>query len=192
VDAEDPLAEVQRALAERFEQQPARASVSFVGVEPIEVLRFEVSPDLRTYVSLGMSRHPMTGAQEQVRQSSGPRAELVLEIRDPADAFRDVWRQLAVLAAAPAVEGVVYREAMTVDLGAALVSGSGCTGVVAADSALPAVPTAAGEVDFVRVVPATSAEIAWCRVRGAAALREQWRAAGTDLLDLARRPVQLG
>ena len=29
------------ALSEHFGQRPARASVSFVGVEPIEVLRFE-------------------------------------------------------------------------------------------------------------------------------------------------------
>ena len=43
-----------------------RASVSFVGVDPIEVLRFEPIPGERAYVSLGMSRHPMTGLPSPV------------------------------------------------------------------------------------------------------------------------------
>ena len=43
-----------------------------------------------------------------MRRRDGPRAELMLHLRDPADEHADVWRRLAVLAAAPAVEGVVY------------------------------------------------------------------------------------
>ncbi len=44
---------------------------------------------------------------------------------------------------------------------------------------------------ILQVLPATSTELAWCRVRGSAALRERWAAAGYDLLDLARGPVAL-
>lgn len=183
-----PLAEVEAALIEHFGSQPVRASVSFVGVEPIEVLRFEPVPGERAYLSLGMSRHPMTGAAEAVRATSGPRAELVLHLRDPTDAYADVWRRLAVLAAAPAVEGVVYVPGMTVDLGAPLFLGSRCTGVLTAESSVPTVP---GDVEIMRVIPATAAELAWCRVHGAAALRQRWNDHDVDLYDLARSGVPL-
>jgi len=46
-------------------------------------------------------------------------------------------------------------------------------------------------VDVLQVVPATQNELAWCRVRGAAALRERWTAQHVDLLDLGRRTVVL-
>jgi hypothetical protein len=188
----DVPAQVERALVEHFGSRPLRASVSFVGVEPVDVLRFEPIPDERAYVSLGMSRHPMVGGDELVRTADGPRAELVLHLRDPADTFADVWRRLAVLAAAPAVEGVVYREGMTVDLGEPLAAGTRCTGVVTTASAIAPVDTGAGPVEMIRVVPATPEELAWCRVRGAAALEERWRDRAIDLLDLARRTVDLG
>ena len=66
-----------------------RASMSFVGVEPVEVLRFEPIPGERAYVSLGMARRPMTGAGELVQQAHGPRAELMLHVRDPTDSFSE-------------------------------------------------------------------------------------------------------
>jgi hypothetical protein len=188
----DVVAQVEQALVEHFGARPLRASVSFVGVEPVDVLRFEPIPDERAYVSLGMSRHPMVGGDQLVRTAEGPRAELFLHLRDPADAFAGAWRRLAVLAAAPAVEGVVYRAGMTVDLGTPLAAGSRCTGVLTAASTIDPVPTGAGTVDVIRVVPATPEELAWCRVRGAAVLEERWRDADIDLLDLARRAVELG
>jgi hypothetical protein len=40
-------------------------------------------------------------------------------------------------------------------------------------------------------LPATSAELAWARVHGAAPLEELWRAQECDLLDLGRQPVDL-
>lgn len=187
----DVLAQVEQALVEHFAARPLRASVSFVGVEPVDVLRFEPIPDERAYVSLGMSRHPMVAGDELVRTADGPRAELVLHLRDPADTFADVWRRLAVLAAAPAVEGVVYRAGMTVDLGEPLAAGSRCTGVVTTASAIGPVDTVAGPVEVIRVVPATPQELAWCRVRGAAALEQRWRDRGIDLLDLGRGTVDL-
>lgn len=187
----DVLATVESALVEHFGHRPVRASVSFVGVDPIEVLRFEPIPGERAYVSLGMARHPMTGAAASVVAADGPRAELMLHLRDPGDDHADVWRRLAVLAAAPAVEGVVYSPGMSVDLGEMLVAGSACTGVVVDASPIGDVPTAEGPVSVLQALPATSNELAWCRVRGSGPLRERWRDAGTDLADLHRSAVRL-
>jgi hypothetical protein len=187
----DVLAAVERALVEHFGSRPSRASVSFVGVEPLEILRFEPIPGERAYVSLGMSRRPMTAAAETAVTESGPRAELMLHLRDPADEYADVWRSLAVLAAAPAVEGVVHQPGMTVDLGGPLAPGSRCIGVVTADSSLPPLVTPAGDVAVIHVVPATATELAWCRVHGSTALTERWRRDATDLLDLTRQAVAL-
>jgi hypothetical protein len=185
------LAEVEAALVEHFGHRPQRASVSFVGVDRIEVLRFEPIPGERAYLTLGMSRHPMTGAAESVVAADGPRAELMLHLRDPTDDHAEVWRRLALLAAAPSVEGVVYAPGMSIDLGEPLTAGSACTGVVIDGAAISAIDVEAGNVAVLQVVPATSTELAWCRVRGSAALRERWIEADTDTLDLARRPVPL-
>lgn len=182
---------VEAALVEHFAHQPQRASVSFVGVEPIDVLRFEPVPGERAYVSLGMSRHPMTGAAELVQAADGPRAELMLHLHDPTDEYADVWRKVALLAAAPAVEGVVHTPGMSLDLGEPLVAGSACTGVLITESPLADIATDDGPVAVLQAVPATSTELAWCRVRGSAALRERWTDANTDLLDLTRRAVAL-
>ena len=178
---------VAAALAEHFAHAPLRASVSFVGVDPIDILRFEPIPGERAYVSLGMSRHPMTGADADVMNADGPHAELMLHLRDEQDRFADVWRQLAVLAAAPAVEGVVYRAGMTVDMGQPLAAGSACTGALVVESPLDAI----GSVEVLQLVPATQNELAWCRVHGSEELRQRWTDNETDVQDLARRAVEL-
>ncbi|MCW2494570.1 suppressor of fused domain protein [Jatrophihabitans sp.] len=187
----DPLSAIDEALREHFGHSPVRASVSFVGVEPIDILRFEPIPGERAYLTLGMARHPMTSAADPMLASDGPRAELMLHISDPADRFVDVWRQLAVLGAAPAVEGVVYSAGMTVDLGQPLVTGSLCTGAVLTESAVGSVSTGAGPVEILQVNAATQNELAWSRVKGSAVLRERWAERGVDLLDLGRGPVDL-
>jgi len=191
VSAPGILDEVERAIGDHFGQSPTRATVSFVGVDPIQVLRFEPTPGELAYVTLGMSALPMTAAADLMVSPDGPRAELMLHVRDIPSGFSDVWRQLAVLAAAPAVEGVVYRADMTVDLGVPLADGSDCTGGVLDASPLLPVVTSAGPVAVLQVVPATHNELAWCRVRGATALRERWSAQHIDLLDLGRRAVVL-
>lgn len=190
-EAPDLLALVDAALTEHFGHQPARASVAFVGVEPIEVLRFEPIPGERAFVSLGMSRRAMTGAEEVIQRQDGPRAELMLHVHDPADEFADVWRTVALLAAAPVVEGVVYSPGMTVDTGQPLAVGTRCTGGVLAESPVGPVPTPSGPVDVLQLLPATSTELAWCRVQGSAALRERWAAQGCDLTDLTRPAAKL-
>jgi hypothetical protein len=127
-----------------------------------------------------------------VTATGGPRAELFLHLTDPGDRFAAVWRQVAVLAAAPVVEGVVYRPDMTVDLGAPLVAGSRCTGAIVAASPIGDVVLAGtAPVAVLQLLPATQAELAWARVRGGAALRERWDEEGTDLRDLGRGGVAL-
>lgn len=192
-DVTDPvLTAVESALVEHFGSRPARASVSFVGVEPIEVLRFEPIPGERAYLSLGMSRHPMTGPEQAVVATDGPRGELMLHLQDPADRFADVWSRVALLAASPAVESVVFRRGLTMDLQEPLVAGSACTGVVVTDSPLPDVTTPAGPVTVFAIVPVTANELAWARARSGDALLERLEASGEDLRDLDRRTVDLG
>lgn len=183
---------IDAALRGHFGQEPGRASVSYVGVEPVEVLRFELEPGQLVYASLGMARAPMTGADQAVQHADGPRAELLLRLHDPVGSFADAWRAVALLAAAPAVEGVVYGDGLTVDLGQPLGGRSRCTGGVVAGSDLPDIDTPAGPVAVLRLLPATAAELAWARVHGSAALRARWDEHAIDLLDLGRTAVPLG
>lgn len=186
--AADLLELVERSLSEYFGVEPQRAAVSFVGVEPIQILRFGAGPESTWYVSLGMSRQPMLSAGTDLVGGAGPRAELLVEVNGEAEGL---WRHLAVLAASPAVEGVVYREGMTVDLGTPLVAGSQCIGGVIIASDVPAVRSGEIEVEILRVAPATATELAWCRVHGAPALRQKWQDQGVDVCDLRRRAAGL-
>lgn len=189
VTSDDVLLLVDAALREHFHHDPERASVSFVGVDPIEVLRFEPVPGEHAYVSLGTSRHPMTAADSDIRSEHGPRAELMVQVRHGHG--EDVWRQLAVLAAAPAVEGVLYVPGMTVDLGVALAPGSRCTGGVISTAPIPDITVPEGYVQIFQVLPATPTELAFARVHGADALVTRWTEHRTQLADLGRRAVDL-
>jgi hypothetical protein len=186
------LTTVEQHLVAHFGHRPVRASVSFVGVEPLEVLRFELTGAERVYVSLGMARQPMTGAGEVVQRADGPRAELMVRLGDPLDRFSGLYRALAVLAAAPMVEGVVYTPGMSVDTAEPLAPGTLCTGGVLADSPAGPIDTPAGPVDVLQLLPATPNELAWCRVHGSAALRARWDQQEVDLRELARDAVGLG
>ncbi|MDP9094157.1 MAG: suppressor of fused domain protein [Actinomycetota bacterium] len=185
---------VERALCDHFGHDPVRASIAFLGLEPIEVLRFEPIPGEVAYLSLGMSRRPMSaasGSSVEIVPTHGPRAELMLHVREDG-AHADAWRQLGVLAAAPAVEGVVYSPGMTVDLGQPLAAGSRCTGVVVLESAISPIDSVGGPVIVFAATPATSTELAFSRVHGSGALRERWSNQLIDLLDLGRRSADLG
>jgi len=178
---DDPelLASVERSVgAQLGGVTPARASVTFVGVEPIEVLRFDTGP-VRWYVSLGMSRRPMTGADATAAPDRPGRSE------------EGLWRRLAVLAAAPTVEGVVYREGMAIDLGEPLVPGSRCVGVLVGGSGWDPVRHGRIEVPILRLDPATATELAWSRVHGGPALRARWADHGVDVRGLWRSAVAL-
>ncbi len=172
-------------MIDRLGPDPARASVSFVGVEAIELLRWSGRGTGRrsstVLLTLGMAGAAMG--------ESGRRAELLVE------AYGDggqLWRQLAILAAAPVVEAVVYSPGMTIDLGTPIDTSSSCVGGLIVASDLGAVVTMSDEVSILRVIPATANELAYSRIHGSTALQERWRAADTDLLDLGRPSVALG
>jgi hypothetical protein len=165
--------------------------MSYVGVEPIEVLRYRTAPGEWTYASLGMSRRPMTGASATVVTADGPRAELILRVQADSDPTGDIWRRLALLAAAPAVEAVVYANGMTIDVGEPLVPGSHCTGALISESHFADVDTGVGAVALLEMLSATSNELAWSRVHGAAALRARWARDAVDLTDLSRATAAL-
>src|SRR5690348_4277837 len=84
VSAPTVLSIVEASVSDHFGHSPKRASVSFVGVEPIEILRYEPIPGEVAYLSLGMCRRPMTSAADTLADPSGPRAELMLHLHADA------------------------------------------------------------------------------------------------------------
>ena len=183
----DGLDLVASAITGYLGATPVTASMTFVGVEQVRVLRFAAPSGISSYVSLGMSRSPMTAIGPDGEGRAGPRAELVLQLRGRPD---DVWRHLAVLAAAPTVESTVYQPGMTVDLGVAWTHRSRCTGaVVTSWPSVESVDTMDGCVELLQLLPATATELAWSRVHGTAQLRDRWVDQAVDLLDIERAPV---
>ncbi|WP_299577311.1 suppressor of fused domain protein [uncultured Williamsia sp.] len=174
--------------------EPQRASVTFLGVEPIDVLRFVGDGDEVVFASAGCARHPMTDpsdlAADPVR---GPRAEVIVRMRSRGD-LAGLHTTIAVLAAAPAVEGVILRPDALVDLSEPLWTGSSCTAVVLEADAVTdcALPEPMSPVEFLRAVPITANEAAWVRLRGVDELRRAWREAGIDVADPHRVAVDPG
>ncbi|MCW2523400.1 MAG: Suppressor of fused protein [Frankiales bacterium] len=183
------LGAVEAAYRQHFEVAPARASVSFLGVEAIEVLRY-ADGERDHYLSLGMSRYPMTDpAATIVDEAVGPRAELSVTA---VGLVEGLWRNLAILAAAPAVEGAVYAVGNRIDIGQPLCTGSRCTGGVISAGPLHPIPMAeVSDVEVLQLLPATATELAWARVHGSDELRRLWDEAGTNLIDLGRDAVPL-
>lgn len=177
---------------------PDSASVTFLGTEPVEVLRFRGPDDVVHYVSLGCSRHPMTDpAQVVTDPQRGPRAEVVLGLRDPGTAT-GIARSIAVLAATPAVDGVVLIADALIDLGSPLwvwpSRQAPFTAVLLGRGHIPELPLGPPRdpVQFLSATPVTATEAAWVRLKGAAAMRQAWHNDGVDLLDPNRPAAQAG
>ncbi|GBE64304.1 hypothetical protein MFM001_07660 [Mycobacterium sp. MFM001] len=207
------LTDVRAHVCAHFgDADPDVASVTFLGAEPIEVLRFRPDGDgVVHYVSLGCSRHPMVDPTAMVADPlQGPRAEVVLRLRDPrgdrkrgeagrrgspplAGPITGLARSLAVVAATPAVEGVVLVPDALIDLGSPLwtrPSGRApFTAVLLGRSDIAELPLDPPRepVSFLSATPITATEAAWVRLKGAEAMREAWRADGVDVLDPNRR-----
>lgn len=172
---------------------PDVASVTFLGVERIDVLRF--GPDHRAgletvyhYVSLGCSRYPMAdGAAVVTDPVRGPRAEIALSLRvgAPADGLA---RSIAVMAATPAVEGVILGAGALVDLSGPLWTAAPFTAVLLGTSEIPelALQSPRDPVQFLSAVPVTQTEAAWVRLKGAEAMRQAWADDSVDVLDPLR------
>jgi hypothetical protein len=175
--------------------EPDSASVTFLGAEPIEVLRFgSGTARLAHYVSLGCSRHPMTDPTQLVADPQrGPRAEVVLRLRDSGP-VTGLARSMAILAATPAVDGVVLVADALIDLGAPLWTGVPFTAVLLGRSDIPdlGLQPPLEPVQFLSATPITGNEAAWVRLKGAEAMRQAWQKDGVDVLDPNRRAVQPG
>ena len=195
-----PLGAVRDHLREHFagvgiDAEPDAASVTFLGVERIEVLRFGPDRDgIAHYVSLGCSRHPMTDpaavAADPVR---GPRAEVTMSLRVTTPT-PGLARSLAVVAATPAVEGVVLVPDALIDLSgpqgnSALWDSAPFTAVLLGESTVAdlTLPQPWDPVVFLSAVPITATEAAWVRLKGGAAMRQAWSDDGVDVEDPRRR-----
>jgi Suppressor of fused protein (SUFU) len=180
---------VQRCYQEHFAAQPARASVAFVGVDTIEILRF-ADPLGQAYLTLGMSQYAMADPTAPVRdEQTDPRAELMVTAVHSPDLL---YRQLALLAAVPAVEGTVYHEGDRVQLDEPLVPESRCVGGLLVSSGLgPVEANAVAPVQILQVLPATAEELAFARVHGNPAVIQLWQEQATPLRDLMRAAARL-
>ncbi len=189
------LALVEARLRTAFGEPDARAAVTFLGTDRIEVLRF-AEGDLVRYATLGMSAHPMTDPTAVVADPvRGPRAELVLTVRAGLAATDKLLRPLAVLAASPQVEGLIVAPGASLDVGGPLWDGAPFSSVLVAEPGGLVEDLELDEpmdpVHFLPLLPMTANEAAWKRVHGAAALQERWLARGTDLRDPLRTAVAL-
>ncbi|MFD9727824.1 MULTISPECIES: suppressor of fused domain protein [unclassified Streptomyces] len=189
------LALVEARLRTAFGEPDARAAVTFLGTDRIEVLRF-AEGDLVRYATLGMSANPMTDPTDMVADPvRGPRAELVLTVRAGLAPTDKLLRPLAVLAASPQVEGLIVAPGASLDVGEPLWDGAAFSSVLVAEPGGLVEDLELDEpmepVRFLPLLPMTANEAAWKRVHGAAALQERWLARGTDLRDPLRSAVAL-
>lgn len=190
----DPLAAAREHLIAHFAgAEPDVASVTFLGVERMDVLRFATANGY-SYVSLGCSRHPMTEASASaVDPVRGPRAEVVMNLRSGVPTT-GLARSLAVIAATPAVDGIVLTDDLLVDLSAPLWEGAPFTAVLLGPSGVSdlALPPPREPVRFLAAVPITQTEAAWVRLKGADAMRQAWADDGVDVQDPWRRAASAG
>lgn len=204
------LSAVEARLRAALGEPDARAAMTFVGTDRVEVLRFldagnrdesRQSPGpgggaVVRYATLGMSARPMADPTVVVADPErGPRAELVLSVRAGLADTDKVLRPLAVLAASPQVEGLVVMPGASLEVGEPLWPGAPFSSVLVAESGgLVADLELAAPLEAVRflpLLPMTPNEAAWKRVKGAKALQERWLAHGTDLRDPLRGSVPL-
>ncbi|MEV0525632.1 suppressor of fused domain protein [Streptomyces sp. NPDC050439] len=191
----DVLALVEARLRTGLGEPDARAAVTFLGTDRVEVLRF-TDGDLVRYATLGMSAQPMADPTAALADPvKGPRAELILTVRGGVADTDKVLRPLAVLAASPVVEGLIVAPGASLDVGEPLWPGAQFTSVLVAEPGglvedleldAPMDP-----VRFLPLLPMTPNEGAWKRVHGAQALQERWLSSGTDLRDPLRKSVSL-
>ncbi|RAV11955.1 suppressor of fused domain protein [Mycolicibacterium sp. GF69] len=190
----DVPAEVRTHLRAHFarrgiESDPDEASVTFLGTETINVLRFGPAADgVVHYVSLGCSRHPMFDPTEMVTDVlHGPRAEVTVALRGPSP--RGLSRSIAIVAAAPAVEGLVLEPDALIDLESPLWEEAPFTAFLLSASGIDDVALAAPlePVKVLAATPITATEAAWVRLKGADAMREAWQQDRVDVLDPDRR-----
>ncbi len=171
--------------------------MTFLGAEPIDVLRFGVPDvphaDAVHYVSVGCSRHPMVDpAGLVVDPVAGPRAEVAVALRGASPT--GLARTVAVVAAAPSVEGLILEPDALVDLETPLWQGAPFTAYLLGRSEIDDVvlPEPLSPVTVLSAVPITPTEAAWVRLKGADAMRDAWLQDGVDPTDPRRRAASPG
>ena len=140
-----------------------------------------------------MARRQSAGAQpgheRSIRPQNGSR------LRDPGP-VTGIARSVAVVAATPAVDGVVLVADALIDLGSPLwARPSGrvpFTAVLLGRSDIPdlQLELPRDPVNFLSATPITATEAAWVRLKGAEAMRQAWHTDGVDVLDPNRRAAQ--
>jgi hypothetical protein len=192
----DITAVVRAHLTESFAERgitgdPVAASVTFLGAEAIDILRFGPDPDqVYHYVSVGCSRNPMADPMAMVADTDvGPRAEVMVSLRGPTPT--GLARSIAILASAPLVEGLVLEPDALIDLQTPLWNGTAFNAFLLGAGDIGDVELPAHEpVRILSATPITATEAAWVRLKGAAAMREAWRQDGVDVLDQRRRAAE--
>jgi hypothetical protein len=190
----DVLARVRAHLGQHFAQagitgEPDEASVTFLGAEKIDVLRFGPDDDgVVHHVSLGCSRNPMFDPTEMVTDAlHGPRAEVSIALRGGTP--KGLVRSITIVAAAPAVEGLILEPDALIDLETPLWDGAAFTAFLLSHSDIgdieltPPLPP----VTVLAATPITATEAAWVRLKGADAMRDAWQQDGVDVRDPRRR-----
>ena len=189
----DVLAKVRSHLAEHFARagitaEPDEASVTFLGTERIDLLRYGPDDDsVNHYVSVGCSRNPMFDPAEMVTDAlHGPRAEIAVALKGPSPA--GLARSVAIVAAAPAVEGLILEPDALIDLETPLWEAAPFTAFLLGPSEIADVPLTdpLPPVTVLSAIPITATEAAWVRLKGADAMREAWAQDGVDVLDPRR------
>ena len=96
---------------------------------------------------------------------------------------------MGLLAAAPAVEGLILEPDALIDLETPLWEGAPFTAFLLGPSEIDDVvlPEPASPVTILGAVPITPTEAAWVRLKGAGAMREAWEQDGVDVTDPRRR-----
>ena len=198
----DVLPLVEARLRTTLGEPDARAAVTFLGTDRVEVLRFQgqdqegEAGEIVRYATLGMSAQPMADPTAVLADPvKGPRAELVISVRAGLADTDKVLRPLAVLAVSPQVEGVIVAPGASLDVGEPLWPGAPFTSVLVAEPGGLIEDLELDEplepVRFLPLLPMTPNEAAWKRVHGAQALQERWLTNGTDLRDPSRSSVPL-
>ena len=178
------------ARALRRGVEPDAASVTFLGTEPIDVLRFGPDDDgVVHYVSLGCSRHPMTDPAEFAADPlRGPRAEVVVALRGSTPAGSGPQRRRAGRRTGRRGSGAGTRCA-----GRSRLAAVGRCAVhripvgPQRDRRCRRCPPPLDPVVVLSAVPITATEAAWVRLKGADAMREAWLTDGVDVLDPDRK-----
>jgi hypothetical protein len=95
---------------------------------------------------------------------------------------------VALLAAAPVVEGLMLEPDALVDIGEPLWSSASFSAVLLGLSAIDDVPLPEPlpAVRILSATPITATEAAWVRLKGADAMRETWQQDGVDVFDIFR------